>query len=71
MATDINLNQLVINKLTNAQYQAAKEANQLVDTEIYLTIDDTAPIFDIDSEGNLFITTSTAPSYPEAEDVQF
>lgn len=71
MATDINLNQLIINKLTNAQYQAAKEANQLVDTELYLTIDDTAPIFDIDSEGKLFITTSTSPNYPEAEDFQF
>ena len=32
MAIDININQLIINKLTKAQYQAAKEAGQIVDT---------------------------------------
>lgn len=40
MATDININQLIINKLTKAQYQAAKEAGQIVDTELYVITDD-------------------------------
>ena len=42
MATDTNLNQLVINKLTKAQYQEAKEAGSIVETEIYMIIDDGA-----------------------------
>ena len=39
MATDTNLNQLVINKLTQAQYQAAKEAGQIIETELYMITD--------------------------------
>lgn len=40
MATDTNLNQLVINKLTRAQYEAAKNAGQTVNTELYMITDD-------------------------------
>ena len=40
MATDTNLNQLVINKLTKAQYQEAKEAGSIVETELYMITDD-------------------------------
>lgn len=40
MATDTNLSQLVINKLTKAQYQEAKNAGSIVETEIYMIIDD-------------------------------
>ena len=40
MATDTNLSQLVINKLTKAQYQEAKEAGSIVETEIYMITDD-------------------------------
>lgn len=39
MATDTNLNQLVINKLTKAQYQEAKEAGSIVETELYMITD--------------------------------
>lgn len=40
MAIDTNLNQLVINKLTKAQYQEAKEAGSIVETEIYMVTDE-------------------------------
>lgn len=40
MATDTNLSQLVINKLTKAQYQEAKNAGSIVETEIYMITDD-------------------------------
>ena len=40
MATDTNLSQLVINKLTKAQYQEAKNAGSIVETEIYMIIDE-------------------------------
>lgn len=39
MATDINLNQLIINKLTQAQYQEAKEAGSVINTELYMMTD--------------------------------
>lgn len=39
MATDINLNQLVINKLTKAQYREAKESGSIVETELYMITD--------------------------------
>lgn len=39
MATDTNISQLVINKLTQAQYDAAKEAGQIVETELYMVTD--------------------------------
>lgn len=44
MATDTNLNQLVINKLTKAQYQEAKKAGSIVETEMYMIIDSDAPV---------------------------
>ncbi len=40
MATDTNLNQLVINKLTKGQYQEAKESGSIVETELYMITDD-------------------------------
>lgn len=40
MATDTNLSQLIINKLTKAQYQEAKNAGSIVETEIYMITDD-------------------------------
>ena len=40
MATDINLSQLVINKLTKAQYKAAKDSGSIVETEMYMVIDE-------------------------------
>ena len=39
MATDTNLSQLVINKLTKAQYQEAKNAGSIIETEIYMITD--------------------------------
>lgn len=39
MAIDTNLNKLVINKLTKAQYQEAKQSNSIVETEIYMITD--------------------------------
>lgn len=39
MATDTNLNQLVINKLTQEQYNTAKNAGQIVETELYMITD--------------------------------
>lgn len=43
MATDINVSQLVINKMTQAQYQAAKEAGTVVETELYMITDGEEP----------------------------
>ena len=40
MAIDTNINQLVINKLTNAQYQEARESGSIVETEMYMVTDD-------------------------------
>ena len=39
MATDTNINQLVINKLTRAQYAEAKEAGLINETELYMITD--------------------------------
>lgn len=39
MATETNVSQLVINKLTQAQYKEAKEAGQIVETELYMVTD--------------------------------
>ena len=39
MATDTNISQLVINKLTQAQYKAAKDAGNIVETELYMITD--------------------------------
>ena len=49
MATDTNLNQLIINKLTQEQYKAAKEAGQIVETEMYMITDDDEGI-EVDTE---------------------
>ena len=40
MAIDTNVDKLVINKLTKAQYQEAQKAGSIVDTEIYMLTDD-------------------------------
>lgn len=44
MATDINLSQLVINKLTKAQYKAAKDAGSIVETELYMIADESEDV---------------------------
>ena len=44
MATDTNLNQLVINKLTQEQYNSAKNAGQIVETELYMITDSAGSI---------------------------
>ena len=41
MATDTKISQLIINKLTQAQYNEAKAAGNISDTELYLITDDT------------------------------
>lgn len=40
MATDTQLSQLIINRLTKAQFNEAKAAGQIVDTELYMITDD-------------------------------
>ena len=52
MTNDTNLNQLVINKLTKAQYQEAKEAGSIVETEIYM-ITDADEVINADTLGGL------------------
>lgn len=51
MATDTNLNQLVINKLTRAQYEAAKNAGQTVNTELYMITDADSEVITPESIG--------------------
>ena len=43
MPTDIKLNQLIINQLTQEQYDEAKAAGTLSDTELYITDSDDDP----------------------------
>lgn len=38
--TDTNIPELVINTLTNAEYEAAKQAGEISSTELYMTTDD-------------------------------
>lgn len=40
MATDTNLTNLIINKLTTSQYNTALSANTINDNELYLITDD-------------------------------
>ena len=40
MPTDINVSQLIINKLTQAQFDEAKNAGNINDTELYMITDD-------------------------------
>jgi hypothetical protein len=42
MATDIQLSQLIINKLTKAQFNEAKAAGLISDNELYMITDDEA-----------------------------
>lgn len=53
MATDIQLSQLIINKLTKAQFNEAKAAGQIVDTELYMITDDEG------DSGDIFVVTAT------------
>lgn len=41
MATDTRISQLIINKLTKAQYDEAKAAGNISDVELYFITDDT------------------------------
>jgi hypothetical protein len=50
MATDKNINQLVINKLTKAQYAAAQVAGQIVETELYMLTDDDGGNITVDNQ---------------------
>ena len=61
MTTDTKLNQLMINKLTQEQYDEAKGAGTLSDTELYITdSDDDAQI-----KSNLSqITDDSTTKYP-------
>ena len=61
MTTDIKLNQLVINKLTKAQYKEAKEAGNIVDTEIYMTIDETSNESDDNSVSSTHASDTSNP----------
>lgn len=40
MAKDIEVSQLIINKLTKEQYDEALDAGNIVDTELYMITDD-------------------------------
>ena len=58
MATDINLSQLVINKLTKSQYNEAAASNLINDNELYFITDDDAD--DVLSEHNVSEDAHTA-----------
>lgn len=65
MATDTNLNQLVINKLTQEQYNTAKKAGQISETELYMITDSAGSIPTKTSElenDSGFITSSSVPT---------
>ncbi len=53
MATDINVSQLIINKLTQAQYDEAKAAGNISESELYFVTDDgEVEIADVIAEHN-------------------
>lgn len=65
MPNDINLNQLVINKLTQEQYAEAKDAGQIVETELYMITDSASSIPTKTSElknDSGFITSDAVPT---------
>ena len=48
MPTDINVSQLIINKLTQAQYNEAQAAGNISESELYFVTDDAAtPVEDV------------------------
>lgn len=65
MATDINVSQLIINKLTQAQYDEAKAAGNISESELYFVTDDgEVEIADVIAEHN---TSADAHSDIRAE----
>lgn len=70
MSTDINVSQLIINKLTRAQFDEAKAAGLISDTELYMITDDEddggCPVFTGSYEGySGEPSISTYPNVPE------
>lgn len=49
MTTDTNIPQLVFNKMSNAKYEELKAAGQLVDTEFYVTPDNSQTLPTVDT----------------------
>lgn len=49
MTTDTNIPQLVFNKMSNAKYEELKTAGQLVDTEFYVTPDNSQTLPTVDT----------------------
>lgn len=70
MATTTNLSNLVINYLTQAQYDAAAQAGTLDENQIYLT---PATEIDLDStyDANTYTVILTAGSLGDADSTEY
>lgn len=66
MAEDINLTQLIINRLTQAQYDELVKNGEIHENELYLT-DDSRDLFPVqtDNEGKYLTTDGTSVSWAD------
>ena len=72
MATDTNINNLIINKLTLSQYEALIVGGQINQNELYMITDDDAGLSakeDIINKVTSISSTSTNLQYPSAKAV--
>ena len=68
MPTDIKLNQLIINQLTQEQYDEAKAAGTLSDTELYITDSDDDPQVKSNLSQTIDDSTTKYPSNKAVKD---
>lgn len=68
MPTDIKLNQLIINQLTQEQYDEAKAAGTLSDTELYITNSDDDPQVKSNLSQTIDDSTTKYPSNKAVKD---
>ena len=68
MPTDTKLNQLIINQLTQEQYDEAKAAGTLSDTELYITDSDDDPQVKSNLSQTIDDSTTKYPSNKAVKD---
>ena len=67
MPSDTNISNLIINKLTNAQYTTLKNSQQVSDTELYMITDDQGTPEDVSNKVTSLSSSSTDTQYPSAK----
>lgn len=70
MATDTSINNIIINKLTTAQYNTLKQGGQISDTQLYMITDDDVDLSTKEDKSNKVTSLSsqsTDTQYPSAK----